>query len=71
MTWLMAGTALLVDGADGLSGPTLLLFNLGGPVTVTTLSIVEIVWLARRAITFRSGPSGHSPHADRNGPSAM
>ena len=30
MTWLMAGTGLLIDGADGLSGRTLLLVNLGG-----------------------------------------
>lgn len=59
MTWLMAGTGLLIDGADGLSGRTLLLVNLGGPVTVTMLSIVEILWLRHRGITFRSGPNGY------------
>jgi hypothetical protein len=59
MTWLMAGTGLLIDGADGLSGRTLLLVNLGGPVTVTMLSIVEILWLRHRGITFRSGPGGY------------
>lgn len=59
MTWLVAGTGLLIDGADGLSGRTLLLVNLGGPVTVTMLAIVEILWLRHRGITFRSGPSGY------------
>jgi hypothetical protein len=58
MTWLTAVTGLLIDGADGLSGRTLLLINLGGPVTVTLLSIAEILWLRRQGITFRSGPGG-------------
>jgi hypothetical protein len=59
MTWLMAATGSLIDGADGLSDRTLLLVNLGGPMTVTILSIVEILWLRHRGITFRSGLNGY------------
>jgi hypothetical protein len=65
MAWLTAGTGLLIDGADGLSGRTLLLVNLGGPVTVTLLSLAETFWLRRRGITLRSGPGGHEPRPPR------